>query len=92
MKRKRKIEFNDDGNSEEIKRQISDPVDLSQTYDSIRRRSSQFPPPPPPVTSTPPSEKGNQVYGSLSVTNNHYRSSLIAGKPSSLSTLVEGDV
>lgn len=65
-------------------------MDLSESYDSIRRRSINFPPPPPP----PPlsSDKASNGYGPLTSINNHHRFSSITGKQSSLSTLVEGDV
>jgi hypothetical protein len=93
LKRKRKHDIDDDASSiPDIKHQISDPIDLSQSYDSIRRRNSQMPPSTLPTALTS-SEKATNGYGPLSVTNSHYRSSLIAtGKPSSLSTLIEGDV
>jgi hypothetical protein len=65
---------------------MSDPVDLSETYDSIRRRSANLPLPPQS------SEKSNNGYGPLISSNNHQRFSLTTGKQSSLSTLVEGDV
>lgn len=90
LKRRRKTDIQSEEPTQEIQRQVSDPVDLSQTYDSIRRRSSQMPA-PPASTTTP--EKSNNGYGPLTATNQHYRSSLIAaGRPSSLSTLTEGDV
>ena len=73
----------------EIKRQISDPVDLSESYDSIRRRSINFPPPPPLSTSF---DKGSNGYGPLITSTPHQRISSNTGKQSSLSTLVEGDV
>jgi len=78
LKRKRKHELGDEPATSEIKRQISDPVDLSEGYDSIRRRSKNFPPPLPQRSST---EKVNNTYGSL-----------ITGKRSSLIPLVEDDV
>ncbi len=62
-------------------------MDLSESYDSIRRRSTNFPPPPPP-----PSDKASNGYGPLITSTNHQRISLQSGKQSSLSTLVEGDV
>ncbi len=77
LKRKRKHELGDEPTTSEIKRQISNPIDLSG-YDSIRRRSTNFPPPLPQKSST---EKINHTYGSL-----------ITGKRSSLIPLVEDDV
>jgi len=59
LKRKRKHELGDEPVPSEIKRQISDPVDLSEGYDSIRRRSTNF-----PLQSTL-TEKTNNSYGSL---------------------------
>ena len=88
LKRKRHQQPEEQTNPQAIiERQVSDPVDLSQSYDSIRRRSTQFPPAPPST-----SEKSTNGYGPLTATNQHYRSSLTTGKPSSLSTLIEGDV
>jgi hypothetical protein len=87
LKRKRKRELGGEASTPEINRQISDPVDLSESYDSIRRRSTNFPPPPPP-----PSDKASNGYGPLITSTNHQRISLQSGKQSSLSTLVEGDV
>jgi hypothetical protein len=89
LKRKRKRELGNELYAPELKRQISDPVDLSESYDSIRRRSTNC--------SIPPSslEKTNNGYGPLISTNNHHqhqRFSLSTAKQSSLSTLVEGDV
>jgi hypothetical protein len=68
-----------------MKRQISDPVDLTQTYDSIRRRSANFPP-SPPQSQTPPLTTTNNN------NNNHHQFSFISNKQSSLTPLVEGDV
>jgi hypothetical protein len=42
-----------------MKRQVSDPVDLSDSYDSIRRRSKNFPLPSTHISST------NNGYGLL---------------------------
>lgn len=93
LKRKRKIEITDDeNNNEEIKDKISDPVDLSQNNESIRRRSSHLLPIPTPKNSTSSIERVNHAYGTLAVSNQNYRSSLTTGKQSSLSTLIEGDV
>ncbi|CAF1491979.1 unnamed protein product, partial [Adineta steineri] len=84
LKRKRKHELGGDSSIGEITRQASDPVDLSASYDSIRRRSNNFP--------APPSDKTNTNYGPLIPTSHHQRFSSITTKQSSLSTLVEGDV
>lgn len=93
LKRKRKRELGGEGHSPEIQRQISDPVDLSEGLDSIRRRNVNFPPPPPTTSAVHLSDKvNNNGYGPLISSNNHQRISLTTGKQSSLSTLVEGDV
>ena len=84
LKRKRKRELGGEPITSELKRQISDPVDLSESYDSIRRRSTNFPP--------PPADKTSNGYGPLITSNNHHRLSSLTGKQSSLSTLVEGAV
>lgn len=80
--------------TQEIQRRTSDPVDSSQNYESLRHRSTQMPSGsvlPTPTTTN--GEKSTNGYGPLTVTNQHYRSSLVAaGRPSSLSTLTEGDV
>lgn len=85
LKRKRKDDLGDESTTTttEIKRQISDPVDLSEGYDSIRRRSANIPPslPPPTIPKSSSTEKINHTYGSL-----------IKIKRSSLTPLVEGDV
>jgi hypothetical protein len=87
LKRKRKRELGGESFTPEIIRQVSDPIDLSESYESIRRRSANFPPPPPSS-----SDKASNGYGPLISSNNHQRFSLTTGKQSSLSTLVEGDV
>jgi len=87
LKRKRKRELGGESFTPEIIRQVSDPIDLSESYESIRRRSANFPPPPPSS-----SDKASNGYGPLIYSNNHQRFSLTTGKQSSLSTLVEGDV
>ena len=87
MKRRLKRELGGDITTTEIKRQISDPVDLSQTYESIRRRSTNFPPP-----SQSPTEKNNNGYGQMIPTTTSRRYSSSTAKQASLSTLVEGDV
>ena len=69
---------------------MSDPVDLSESYDSIRRRSINFPPPPGSISSD--KAANNNGYGPLITSNNHQRISIPSIKQSSLSTLVEGDV
>ena len=88
FRRKRKRELGRESFTPEVNRQISDPIDLSGGYDSIRRRSTNFPPPPPASTS----DKASNDYGPLISQNNQQRFSLTTGKQSSLSTLVEGDV
>lgn len=88
LRRKRKRELGGEAFSSDIQRQISDPVDLSESYESIRRRSVNFPPPPPSTTS----DKATNGYGPLISSTNHQRVSVTSGKQSSLSTLVEGDV
>ena len=89
LKRKRKRQLGSEPFSPEITRQVSDPVDFSESYETIRRRSTNFPPPPPSTTS----DKGSNGYGPMVTTNNHQqRISITTGKQSSLSTLVEGDV
>ena len=89
LKRKRKRELGGDSFAPEITRQISDPVDHSESYDSIRRRSVNFPPPP---ASSSSDKANNNGYGPLITSNNHQRISIPSIKQSSLSTLVEGDV
>lgn len=86
MKRKRKQELGGEPVKHEIERQISDPVDLTESYESIRRRTSSVPPLPPsssmhPTGSSTATEKTNNGYGLLT-----------SRKPSSLTPLVEGDV
>ena len=87
MKRRLKRELGGDPTTNEVKRQVSDPVDLSQTYESIRRRSTNFPPP-----QQSPTEKNNNGYGKLMPTTTSRRYSSSTAKQASLSTLVEGDV
>lgn len=89
LKRKRTRDLGGESHSPEIKRQMSDPVDLSESCDSIRRRSVNFPPLPPSNLSD---RVNNNGYGPLISSTNHHRISLTTGKQSSLSTLVEGDV
>ena len=72
----------------EIKRQISDPVDLSENYNSIRRRSINSPPPSLPLSSN----KIGNGYGPYISSYKHHRFLSTNGKQSSMSTLVEGDV
>lgn len=55
LKRKRKSVL---GAEPEIERQLSDPADLSQNYESIRRRSNNLP-------SSTSLEKINRSYGSM---------------------------
>ena len=83
MKRKRKQELGGEPVKSEIERQISDPVDLTECYESIRRRTSSVPPPPSmhPASPSTATEKTNNGYGLLT-----------SRKPSSLTPLVEGDV
>jgi len=86
LKRKRKRDLGGEATTHEIKREVSEPIDLSESYDSIRRRSTNFPPLPQS------SDKASNGYGPLISSNNQQRFSLTPGKQSSLSTLVEGDV
>ncbi len=78
LKRKLQRELGSESTTSEIQRQVSDPVDLPENDDSIRRRTTHFPPPPTHSSSL---EKTNHSYGSL-----------ITVKRSSLTPLVEGDV
>jgi hypothetical protein len=78
LKRKLQHELGSESMTSEIQRQVSDPLDLPENDDSIRRRTTHFPPPPTHSSSL---EKTNHSYGSL-----------ITVKRSSLTPLVEGDV
>ena len=73
LRRKRKHELGGDLIAPEVQRQMSDPVDLSESYDSIRRRTSHFPPPP---AST---ETNNNGYGLLTTGKRSSLTPLVEG-------------
>lgn len=78
IRRKRKYSSNSEVVTSEIKRQTPSPVDSSNHYEPIRHRTAAVPSTSNQSTST---EKINRSYGSL-----------LVGKRSSLTPLVEGDV
>ncbi|CAF0815838.1 unnamed protein product [Rotaria sordida] len=78
LKRKHKRELGDEQITSEKKHQISDPVDLSESSDSTRRRNINFPSIPIRISS-------------IDKVDNHYES-LRTGKRSSFMPSVEDDV
>jgi hypothetical protein len=69
---KRKEELDGDPILTEIQRQVSDPVDVSENYDSIRRRTAAFPTPPP-------TDRTNNSYGLLTTGKPSSRTPLVEG-------------